>query len=457
MAIQNRRGAFSNFDPSKMLPGEFAVVQSGDTSTSDGKSVYIAFQAGQVKKLATYTDIQDAVESATDELIEEVTQGLEEDVQRAEEAARTLTIDNTLTQSGQAADAKKTGDEIAQLKDDLDADIDELNETLRKRTLSEEAKAALLNCFEFVAWINENGRIYYNALRDALYSDSSLVRIDAVFSQGSAVFYPSTPLNELKAYLTVTGYFNDGTTSRITDYALSGTLLTGTSTITVMCGGKTDDFSVSVSQEWDNGYKWLYKPSTDGLLSDKSYITMNTSGDGATERVVNNALHVSIGTPSSNQTQFNYDFSDRTFANSKIMCKAKIINTFYPYENSSYSGYEGGFVIRLSADGTSGCYVGIGNSDGYIYVNRISQSSKTKIKTNVPINAYHIFKCEINNGNQIFSIDGVEIFRDSIAASNCYSNRIGNIRQADYDGSINFSDGYDVDIEWVAYYEGSAT
>lgn len=119
MAIQNRRGAFANFDPSKMLPGEFAVVQSGDTSTSDGKSVYIAFQSGQVKKLATYTDIQDAVESATDELIEEVTQGLEEDVQRAEEAARTLTIDNTLTQSGQAADAKKTGDEIADVKEDL--------------------------------------------------------------------------------------------------------------------------------------------------------------------------------------------------------------------------------------------------------------------------------------------------------------------------------------------------
>lgn len=38
---------------------------------------------------------------------------------RAEEAARTLTIDDTLTQTGQAADAKKVGDEITDLKDDL--------------------------------------------------------------------------------------------------------------------------------------------------------------------------------------------------------------------------------------------------------------------------------------------------------------------------------------------------
>jgi len=37
----------------------------------------------------------------------------------AAESARTLTIDPTLTQSGQAADAKKTGDEITSLKEDL--------------------------------------------------------------------------------------------------------------------------------------------------------------------------------------------------------------------------------------------------------------------------------------------------------------------------------------------------
>ena len=165
MAIQNRRGAFSNFDPSKMLPGEFAIVQSGDTSTSDGKSVYIAFQSGQVKKLATYTDIQDAVESATDELIEEVTQGLEEDVQRAEEAARTLTIDNTLTQSGQAADAKKTGDEITALKNDLANNIREIFGVTNKSDIDGEITFPLAYGYwaiesDVLKWKPSNNKLY---------------------------------------------------------------------------------------------------------------------------------------------------------------------------------------------------------------------------------------------------------------------------------------------------------
>lgn len=42
-----------------------------------------------------------------------------ESAEAAAESARTLTIDNTLTHQGQAADAKKVGDEITALKDDL--------------------------------------------------------------------------------------------------------------------------------------------------------------------------------------------------------------------------------------------------------------------------------------------------------------------------------------------------
>ena len=43
----------------------------------------------------------------------------EDAADRAEVAAQTLVIDSTLTQSGQAADSKTVGDEIADLKDDL--------------------------------------------------------------------------------------------------------------------------------------------------------------------------------------------------------------------------------------------------------------------------------------------------------------------------------------------------
>ena len=39
MAIQNRRGAYADFDPSKLKPGEYAIVQSGDPSTTEGDAI----------------------------------------------------------------------------------------------------------------------------------------------------------------------------------------------------------------------------------------------------------------------------------------------------------------------------------------------------------------------------------------------------------------------------------
>ena len=113
--------------------------------------------------------------------------------------------------------------------------------------LSESAKQALLNCLDHLAWADEDGQLYYDALEDALNEQAGLVRISANFNQGTTAIYPSTPINDLKAYLTVTAYYNNGSSTQITDYALSGTLTTGTSTITVSKGQKTDTFDVIVS------------------------------------------------------------------------------------------------------------------------------------------------------------------------------------------------------------------
>ena len=57
--IQHRRGAYTNFDPQKMKPGEWAVVQSGDPDAVDGEAVYMAFRAGVVKRMATIDELQD--------------------------------------------------------------------------------------------------------------------------------------------------------------------------------------------------------------------------------------------------------------------------------------------------------------------------------------------------------------------------------------------------------------
>lgn len=68
MAIQNRRGVYNDFDPSKMVEGEFAVVKQGDPNTSDGTSVYISTATGTAKRIALYQDIQQEVQEAVGNL-----------------------------------------------------------------------------------------------------------------------------------------------------------------------------------------------------------------------------------------------------------------------------------------------------------------------------------------------------------------------------------------------------
>jgi len=114
-------------------------------------------------------------------------------------------------------------------------------------------KQALLSCFQKVAWVDAHGQDYYNNLRSALYN-AEVVSISAVFSQGSAVIYDVDDIDDLRQYLTVTASYDDGNTTEVVAYELSGTLEAGTSTITVSYGEKTTTFDVTVTQGVPSGY-----------------------------------------------------------------------------------------------------------------------------------------------------------------------------------------------------------
>ena len=118
-----------------------------------------------------------------------------------------------------------------------------------------DAKTALLECLQHVAWTNEHGQDYYDAFNNAL-SPKALSSITAVFTQGSAVIYADDDLDVLKQYLVVTATYTDQTTAQVYGYTLSGTLTQGTSTITVNYGGKTDTFNVTVSAPYWNYFTW---------------------------------------------------------------------------------------------------------------------------------------------------------------------------------------------------------
>lgn len=114
--------------------------------------------------------------------------------------------------------------------------------------LSNEAKQALLDCFEHVAWVDEHGQDYVDALQVALYPPADLVGISAVYTQSGTV-YDTDSLDDLKDDLVVTAHYSDSTTETVTTYTLSGTLVEGTSTITVAYGGKTTTFTVTVNHQ----------------------------------------------------------------------------------------------------------------------------------------------------------------------------------------------------------------
>ena len=62
MALRHRRGVYTDFDPSKMVAGEIAVVQSGDPNTDSGQAVYACQVAGTAKRLVFVEDINGAIE-----------------------------------------------------------------------------------------------------------------------------------------------------------------------------------------------------------------------------------------------------------------------------------------------------------------------------------------------------------------------------------------------------------
>ncbi len=68
MAIRMRRGKRTDFDPTKMLPGEWAVAIDSNT---DNQIVWMCFAAGVVKRMGTYEDFKAMIREATKDIRDE--------------------------------------------------------------------------------------------------------------------------------------------------------------------------------------------------------------------------------------------------------------------------------------------------------------------------------------------------------------------------------------------------
>lgn len=110
-------------------------------------------------------------------------------------------------------------------------------------------KPSNANSFKFCFPANTIAYVTTREITTSSVVEKTLTSIEANYTQGSTIIYPSTSINSLKSNLVVTANYSDGSTETIVDYELSGTLSVGTSTITVTYSDKTTTFTVNVTEQ----------------------------------------------------------------------------------------------------------------------------------------------------------------------------------------------------------------
>lgn len=308
----------------------------------------------------------------------------------------TVTDDDYTIVDSTTGGAKKfaIGQALGEIKDglsDMGDRVTALEEGGTGSGLTEDIKLALLQIASKLAYIDEDGQDYYDALEEALYPPANLVSISAVYTQSGTV-YDTDTLDSLKADLVVTATYSDQTTETVTDYVLSGTLTEGTSTITVTYGGKTDTFTVVVSARTVNLlYSWDFTDSLVDSVEGKTATTTATQGStGLVFSAMNKYLELT-GVFNRNRTyEIDVLSIDKT--------TSEYGRIFMVHDNSGTANGGSGYILT-----------GTRKSGDIFYVNRAWESSAIVSNTQDPDGSYY------NNSTLGFYVDDdgyVSVYKD---------------------------------------------
>ena len=167
--------------------------------------------------------------------------------------------------------------------------------------LTDEIRSALLDCFENVAWINDDGQDYYDALYEALYAiqsirispNSALITTIGGTTQLTAITVPSGA--------SVTWSSSDSTVATVNNSGLVTSVALGSCTITATAGSKTATCAVTVAQKTLNSISAVYTQSgtvytTDSLDSLKSDLAVTAHWSDNTTSTVASTDYTLSGT-----------------------------------------------------------------------------------------------------------------------------------------------------------------
>ena len=238
--------------------------------------------------------------------------------------------------------------------------------------LSTDAKMALLTCFQKVAWIDDQGQIYYNALYDSLFPMA--ISISVTFNSASHVFYDTDTLNDLRPYLIVKATLPDSTTEIITNYSLRGSMTVGTNIITVQYQELTDTFSVTVEADPSYITAVFTQPQTtiytndalDTLKSNLVVTLFRKPGEAGT--VLANSAYTLSGTlvEGTSTVVVTYGSYTTTFTVANVVDWYNITSWEYPGLVDVWSGS----ALRSTFDGTVHLYLSPGENRRTVVVDR---------------------------------------------------------------------------------------
>ena len=133
MAITMRKGAYADFDPSKMKAGEWAV--STDTD-SNKQQVWMCFSPGVVKRMGTVEDFDTEIQI----LIRQYLDGMAESVEKAQESAE-LATSKAQESAISASNAKASETKAKEYEESAHSTITVINEAAEATRLNKEAAA----------------------------------------------------------------------------------------------------------------------------------------------------------------------------------------------------------------------------------------------------------------------------------------------------------------------------